>query len=213
MLVCHVECAGGVVADALFIPEGWWHQVDSDPYTIAANYWWEGTRVQLTKDPGMTAYYARVMMEELIEQQTDTFIEDLRSASQASPQCASLPLDAIDEIVRIFCDTHNREEREKMVLSLEPLTTLGAFQTVLAKEHQAEWRALLRDSSMELAAILAACWDQTVDDAEFQSTIFSALGGEEESIKLSLVAKREQFQRKMCATVCQSVLGIEKDCL
>ncbi len=25
--------------DALFLPEGWWHQVDSDGATIAVNYW------------------------------------------------------------------------------------------------------------------------------------------------------------------------------
>lgn len=26
--------------DALFIPAGWWHQVDSDDVTIAVNFWW-----------------------------------------------------------------------------------------------------------------------------------------------------------------------------
>lgn len=29
---------------ALFIPEGWWHTVDSTPATIAVNIWWEGLR-------------------------------------------------------------------------------------------------------------------------------------------------------------------------
>ena len=29
---------------ALYIPEGWWHTVDSTPVTIAVNIWWEGLR-------------------------------------------------------------------------------------------------------------------------------------------------------------------------
>lgn len=28
--------------DVLFIPEGWWHQVDSEGNTAALNYWWAG---------------------------------------------------------------------------------------------------------------------------------------------------------------------------
>jgi hypothetical protein len=27
--------------DQLFIPEGWWHQVDSTHRTAAVNFWWE----------------------------------------------------------------------------------------------------------------------------------------------------------------------------
>ena len=27
--------------DAVFIPEGWWHQIDSTDITIAVNFWWQ----------------------------------------------------------------------------------------------------------------------------------------------------------------------------
>lgn len=27
--------------DAIFIPEGWWHQIDSTDVTIAVNFWWQ----------------------------------------------------------------------------------------------------------------------------------------------------------------------------
>lgn len=27
--------------DAVFIPEGWWHQIDSSDITIAVNFWWQ----------------------------------------------------------------------------------------------------------------------------------------------------------------------------
>ena len=36
-LVTACVCQAG---DALLIPEGWWHQVDSDPATLAVNFWW-----------------------------------------------------------------------------------------------------------------------------------------------------------------------------
>ncbi|GIM01526.1 hypothetical protein Vretimale_6271, partial [Volvox reticuliferus] len=40
-----VELRGG---DALFLPEGWWHQVDSGPETtIAINYWWRSAHTEL----------------------------------------------------------------------------------------------------------------------------------------------------------------------
>ncbi|KAG5191138.1 cupin-like domain-containing protein [Tribonema minus] len=34
---------------ALFIPEGWWHQVESAPRTVAVNVWYEGVRAAIAK--------------------------------------------------------------------------------------------------------------------------------------------------------------------
>ncbi|KAK6260032.1 hypothetical protein SCA6_014506 [Theobroma cacao] len=44
--------------DALFIPEGWFHQVDSDDFTIAVNYWWRSSIISSLADH-MDAYYLR----------------------------------------------------------------------------------------------------------------------------------------------------------
>ncbi|XVE73057.1 hypothetical protein DITRI_Ditri11bG0087400 [Diplodiscus trichospermus] len=44
--------------DALFIPEGWFHQVDSDDLTIAVNYWWRSSKMSSLADH-MDAYYLR----------------------------------------------------------------------------------------------------------------------------------------------------------
>lgn len=45
----HPSCAKVDVkaGDALFIPEGWWHLVDSVPFTIAINYWYTSFQVGL----------------------------------------------------------------------------------------------------------------------------------------------------------------------
>ncbi|EXB26544.1 Lysine-specific demethylase 8 [Morus notabilis] len=49
-----ILCAG----DALFIPEGWFHQVDSDDLTIAVNFWWQSS-VMSNMSEHMDAYYLR----------------------------------------------------------------------------------------------------------------------------------------------------------
>ncbi|KAE8009788.1 hypothetical protein FH972_006202 [Carpinus fangiana] len=44
--------------DALFIPEGWFHQVDSDNLTIAINFWWRSNVMNCMLEH-MDAYYLR----------------------------------------------------------------------------------------------------------------------------------------------------------
>ena len=40
-------CATLLAGDCLFIPEGWWHQVDSAKGTLAVNIWFDGVRAQM----------------------------------------------------------------------------------------------------------------------------------------------------------------------
>ncbi|KAM0889819.1 hypothetical protein ACQ4PT_027450 [Festuca glaucescens] len=47
--------------DALFIPEGWYHQVDSDDLTIAINFWWK-SRIMTEMLEHMDGYYLRRIM-------------------------------------------------------------------------------------------------------------------------------------------------------
>ncbi|KAG2402790.1 uncharacterized protein HKW66_Vig0250090 [Vigna angularis] len=58
---CSMEFAQKVVlqaGDALFIPEGWFHQVDSDDLTIAVNFWWRSNMMSCMLEH-MDAYYLR----------------------------------------------------------------------------------------------------------------------------------------------------------
>nr|XP_017186999.2 uncharacterized protein LOC103432306 isoform X2 [Malus domestica] len=56
--------------DALFIPEGWFHQVDSDDLTIAVNFWWR-SNVTLNMSEHMDAYYLRILLRRLIDREMD----------------------------------------------------------------------------------------------------------------------------------------------
>ncbi|KAM0936611.1 putative tRNA(Phe) (7-(3-amino-3-carboxypropyl)wyosine(37)-C(2))-hydroxylase [Dioscorea sansibarensis] len=52
--------------DALFIPEGWFHQVDSDDLTIAVNFWWKSF-MMTNMSEHMEAYYLRRILSRLLE--------------------------------------------------------------------------------------------------------------------------------------------------
>lgn len=68
--------------DALYIPEGWWHQVDSEPGTMAINYWFRGLGHALTSGPEeMKVYYLRCLGHSMLQD-----ARKARSASQQTPQ-------------------------------------------------------------------------------------------------------------------------------
>ncbi|DBA97371.1 TPA: hypothetical protein ACH3X1_015102 [Trebouxia sp. C0004] len=52
--------------DALFIPEGWWHQVDSQDTTIAVNFWWQSAFTK-SMQPHMHQYYLRHLLNSLLD--------------------------------------------------------------------------------------------------------------------------------------------------
>ncbi|MQM16086.1 hypothetical protein Taro_049041 [Colocasia esculenta] len=51
--------------DALFIPEGWFHQVDSDDLTIGVNLWWQ-SNIMANMLQHMDAYYLRWIFNRLV---------------------------------------------------------------------------------------------------------------------------------------------------
>ncbi|KAG8389298.1 hypothetical protein BUALT_Bualt02G0214800 [Buddleja alternifolia] len=58
--------------DALFIPEGWYHQVDSESLTIAINFWWQSDMMSGMLEH-MDAYYLRRILKS-----ADLYVEDRR---------------------------------------------------------------------------------------------------------------------------------------
>lgn len=81
--------------DALFIPEGWWHQVDSDHTTIAVNFWWQSTFTKgLQQQAHMQQYYLRRLMDGLL----DTERSNALSSVQPHPAIQALQA-AVDVVV------------------------------------------------------------------------------------------------------------------
>lgn len=64
---CSMEYSQKVIlhsGDALFIPEGWFHQVDSDDLTIAVNFWWQSNIISGMSEH-MDAYYLRILLRRM----------------------------------------------------------------------------------------------------------------------------------------------------
>lgn len=60
--------------DALFIPEGWFHQVDSNALTIAVNFWWP-SKIMLAMESHMDAYYLRRITSRLVDSEKEKMLK------------------------------------------------------------------------------------------------------------------------------------------
>ncbi|KDP21397.1 hypothetical protein JCGZ_21868 [Jatropha curcas] len=65
--------------DALFIPEGWFHQVDSGDLTIAVNFWWR-SNIMASMLNHMDAYYLRRMLRRLTDKEMDDALQKTSSS-------------------------------------------------------------------------------------------------------------------------------------
>ncbi|KAI3971953.1 hypothetical protein MKX01_030154 [Papaver californicum] len=59
--------------DALFLPEGWLHQVNSDDVTIAFNFWWRSS-IMSSLPKHMDAYYLRTILRRLVNTKIDQML-------------------------------------------------------------------------------------------------------------------------------------------
>lgn len=69
--------------DALFIPEGWFHQVDSDDLTIAINFWWQSDLTYVISEH-MDAYYVRLLLRRLTDKQMNLVLHKSISGAERS---------------------------------------------------------------------------------------------------------------------------------
>lgn len=59
--------------DALFIPEGWFHQVDSESLTIAVNFWWRSEMMSGMSEH-MDSYYLRRILKRLTDNEMNQML-------------------------------------------------------------------------------------------------------------------------------------------
>ncbi|KAI3967010.1 hypothetical protein MKW92_046137 [Papaver armeniacum] len=78
--------------DALFIPEGWLHQVDSDDVTIAVNFWWRSS-IMTSLPEHMDAYYLRTILRRLVKTEMDQMLYQTSISIENSGQEDSCQVD------------------------------------------------------------------------------------------------------------------------
>ncbi|GJZ38840.1 2-oxoglutarate (2OG) and Fe(II)-dependent oxygenase superfamily protein, partial [Tanacetum coccineum] len=59
--------------DALFIPEGWFHQVDSESLTVAVNFWWRSEMMSGMSEH-MDSYYMRRILKRLTDKEMNLML-------------------------------------------------------------------------------------------------------------------------------------------
>ncbi|XP_020674314.2 hypoxia-inducible factor 1-alpha inhibitor isoform X1 [Dendrobium catenatum] len=67
--------------DALFIPEGWFHQVDSHDLTVAVNFWWKSCTISNMVEH-MDAYYLRRILSRLVDKEMNDMLRSLEGCSK-----------------------------------------------------------------------------------------------------------------------------------
>ncbi|DBA03225.1 TPA: hypothetical protein N0F65_011584 [Lagenidium giganteum] len=190
-------CAG----DALFIPEGWWHQVDSDVHTIAVNYWFHGLRPNLIASPAMFPYYARILMSEMIKMEASAYLAELRDAqrTQRLHQDTTAATSAF-----VSADSQLERERLCWCMSADDLTQL---QLAVAQQHPRVWTSFLSDASVDFVAFITTHWEQQDTDSEFLTCIFDPLGDNADVIRNAFVERNEAFQQRIFHRVLLATYG------
>ncbi|PKA65903.1 F-box protein [Apostasia shenzhenica] len=65
--------------DALFIPEGWFHQVDSDDLSMAVNFWWK-SQVMSGMLEHMDAYFLRRILNRLVDKEMNNMLARIKGS-------------------------------------------------------------------------------------------------------------------------------------
>lgn len=206
--------------DALFIPEGWWHQVDSDAFTIAVNFWFDGLQKQLTQEPTMTPYYASVLLQDLLKRESERYLEELRTSAMANGQQQKEPQTTAADLVLRVLHAPRQEEKEKILIASEQNPReFEQMQRILAVLHASDWCLLLENASDDFVVLLTTSWEreavQEVDkiseqsDEPLTSVVFNAFPDGGDQIRSELLAKKETFEKKLCARVVQDTFGLD----
>lgn len=156
--------------DAVTIPEGWWHQVESEPGTVAVNYWCTGAAAALAASP-QAPYLARCLLEGLLHERVSAQREAWCAACAAAIAAAGLDLataDAATLLHALLRDGATTGEPggvsvslpDALLCTLPPDAVLALLDACLPDGAEAAGDAA---DVVALAAMLARCADATLE--------------------------------------------------
>ncbi|KDO27298.1 hypothetical protein SPRG_07548 [Saprolegnia parasitica CBS 223.65] len=203
--------------DALFIPEGWWHQVSSDPFTIAVNYWFDGLRPALVQHPHMQPYYARVLLEDMLAHARKQALQAYLDRQQVTLG-TSLPFpDAAAMAMAAHVATH--ATTTPALLSLVPRRDIHCVCLALSASFPVAWKQLLqKDAPTEVLELLTEAWDdheaivhttRVASPGAYFEAIYAPFSlDEQEELQAHLLAAKEAFALHVCHDLLRSTLGL-----
>ncbi|KAG2831762.1 hypothetical protein PC118_g6428 [Phytophthora cactorum] len=149
----------------------------------------------------MMTCYARVMLEELVNQQCESRLLVLRSEAGTTGNFKDE-----SNAVAAFLAANDKAGRERALLSPNSKAFVTT-QRFLATNYAEDWRRLLANASVDLVAVVTKCWESDDLEPDFLGVVFGALGDEEEAIKEQLVAKQAQFRQDCATQMYRSLFG------
>src|SRR3546814_5028023 len=175
-----------VLPGLLFIPEGWWHQVDSDTGTIALNYCVKSPLYHLLNNPSLTTYVVRAALHRSVDY---TIEAQLHTAQQLleHPQATGGTIAWLRAVV-----TGRRvEELQQMVEKLLDFAS---------REPDAWTRLLLEDADPYAVELLTSAWEAAqmhgwIGD-DFYTALFEACGAHADDWRVRVIQKKDRHREQ-----------------
>ncbi|KAF8663865.1 hypothetical protein HU200_055200 [Digitaria exilis] len=130
--------------DVLFIPEGWYHQVDSDDLTIAINFWWK-SRIMTQMLEHMDAYYLRRILSRLVDKEMNILVQ--KSPFYRSKNCTTTNIQPMDKALTGF-QLFNLQ-KDSPLQTLEPSTLQALYELISLVHDGAEVKNDITESTSQ----------------------------------------------------------------
>ncbi|KAH8509314.1 hypothetical protein Peur_051125 [Populus x canadensis] len=122
--------------DALFIPEGWFHQVDSDDLTIAVNFWWR-SNIMSNMLEHMDAYYLRRILRRLMDKEMNQVLPKASPGTEKLKSTCELLSNGADHgccDLNPACKKQGLQGKDLKLHELEPFS-LQALHELVSVVH------------------------------------------------------------------------------
>ncbi|KAL1515559.1 hypothetical protein AB1Y20_002179 [Prymnesium parvum] len=224
--------------EALLLPEGWWHEVEStEDITIAINYWWPGPLGQLAEPPpsvllddhrSATALLLRTSFAAAVRYERSRALHQLGGGDETGGEgckCAMAALGATpDEVAGLLRAAQAGTEALLFALrGRSPHALLCALEAAAARSPRRVARLITHTLTPPTAHVLCARLDQAVQSAcaacsrraarQIEIILNVVPADARASIRSKMVALGRQFDNLVAANVLRDILGLDDELL
>ncbi len=210
--VMEVEIHSG---DVLFIPEGYWHAVESIPYSIAINYWFKSPLHQFIKGVGtkLDQYLIRYFFQSSIKSQILLLTSEQEEGEKVIFKKRKLDESSLftdekeftnfmEEYYNYVCANNIEQMRryEKIFVSIDINEQIQRFPKFVATD-KIKFLRIMQSVSPLRAHLLTEKWE-TCDDKSFFAAIFSG----NDTIVENFMRKKDALNQSVCDEIIVRLL-------